>query len=719
MKNLKLIRADLPNRPLVQYGSYALKALNDNKDPGIDLLVREAVQNSADAALKNSGTVSIDFDYREFDTLKLRGILDDEALDRLKYLNHGGSKGISLEIRDTGTRGLGGYSSLSKVPTDEDGNPYEENFGNFIKLTQCIGQAQNQVGAGGSFGVGKTVFYRVSMAPVMFYSRFKEDNGTYRERLIFCFFEDQTEKYRKYSLLKNPTGFAWWGEKQVGNDETPPCEDETKIQGILKKIGIEPFLKKETGTSVFMPMLRKAQLPTAPQGENGDIATDPYWLPYSNSSKIEELIKRHSDYTKIALERWYAPRIDNPGYAKGAKLQVRVNGRKVTHSLPLFKAIKNLYNLAENPDDKENPLFGKAKLLEFPINSTFADNDRSPGRLAVIRLPKYDLTGEDGTEPSANIQLENHVADSKLTTHKPIIGLVRKPGMIVSYEREGPYVSGIPEDNDHFLVGVFVLRGDARLESKFNPIGDGEFNLEEHVRRNEPPAHNKWEEEEKIKETGFQPTFFNALKRGIRENIRRELYNETEVTNAESNVSALASKIAKMILPSGFGTVQGKKRSGTRTSDPSKLKRDTILIRTGEPTFLSGNRLKIGFNINTGESNAPIGAKRNFKLNIYASNENSGISHEKWEKELEGGADFPFEFAQIGVAKSTGEKGKSAALGHNIIGTGKQIKKTLEVILSMYEVTFITEKRKEELEGEIEIKVRDNGFLPLLKITEV
>ena len=57
-------------------GSKALNLMMDNETPKIDLLVRESIQNSADATLNDKKGCIIQFDLVSFDSKNLAAILD-------------------------------------------------------------------------------------------------------------------------------------------------------------------------------------------------------------------------------------------------------------------------------------------------------------------------------------------------------------------------------------------------------------------------------------------------------------------------------------------------------------------------------------------------------------------------------------------------------------------------------------------------------------------
>lgn len=93
------------------------------------------------------------------------------------------------------------------------------------------GKRQTQAGAGGNWGFGKSVYYRVGIGIVIFYSRIKNETG-YESRLIVTLVEDESKKNPDGSdatilnrLDPNSAGKAWWGIRD-GEDLLPISDDE-------------------------------------------------------------------------------------------------------------------------------------------------------------------------------------------------------------------------------------------------------------------------------------------------------------------------------------------------------------------------------------------------------------------------------------------------------------------------------------------------------------
>jgi|GEM_PF-3107040 len=514
----------------VHYGSNVLQCLMDDASPGVDLLVREAVQNSLDAAADGASYVSVEFEYSKIELSSLRGILDEETvgslIEKRAYLDGG------LYIRDKGTVGLSGPKRFI------DGN--HGNYGNFLKLCFSVGLKQEKEGSGGSWGFGKSIFFRVCAGPVLYYSRFIQ-NGFFFERLIFCLIENQT--IRHDCILSEGAGLAWWGDYDEATASVVPCEDPNRIRAVLDKLGLPRYSQEETGTLIFLPCLRSGQIPVVPE---------PLFNKEEESKEsLESNLEAFKRYTSIAIQRWYSPRLEGGGYTRGACLKASVNGVEVGSTgdplLPFFDLIRKLYSCAVNGEVADPDLVGLAKLIPLQLRSTFADGDTSPGILAAIRLPHGHslIRGRDSKFPDPEVQVFNF-KDLEQTRCRPIIAMARQPGMVVAYRNSGEWVDEVMPDPDGcLLVGVFVLRSAALLMPDYLDAC-----LEEYVRHREPPAHNDWLDGQS---PGGKPlTIIRRLKAAVAKGLNRTFYL-TNARDTERSSSRLGDVLGSLYLPNGFG----------------------------------------------------------------------------------------------------------------------------------------------------------------------
>ena len=150
----------LPLRPMQESGAFLLRAMQNEDMPRFDLLVRESVQNSLDAAIDRQpgGEIRISFKLRAHTTETIASILAD-GIDRNGLLAHHPAGGQLLEIRDSLTEGLTGPMSFEEIGADGV-------HGNLLKLVFEIGRKRGEADAGGSWGLGKTCYFRMGVGLV-------------------------------------------------------------------------------------------------------------------------------------------------------------------------------------------------------------------------------------------------------------------------------------------------------------------------------------------------------------------------------------------------------------------------------------------------------------------------------------------------------------------------------------------------------------------------
>src|SRR5699024_9241648 len=117
-----------------------------------DIIVRESLQNSLDATRKSESQTDVEFTIDKFESSKLAPFFEEIDKDLLEL--YGGEQGF-ISFSDSNTNGLtGNYESLDSTVLNKS---------NFHKLVFGIGQHQEQEGAGGSWGYGKTSYFRIGI----------------------------------------------------------------------------------------------------------------------------------------------------------------------------------------------------------------------------------------------------------------------------------------------------------------------------------------------------------------------------------------------------------------------------------------------------------------------------------------------------------------------------------------------------------------------------
>ena len=500
-------------------GSAALQALQNAHTFILDLLVRESIQNSSDAAINNTPVFQVFYKSGEFINKKLADYFDDEMESRL--VDRYPSTCSYLEIRDRNTVGLTGETVLSKRDNTTKSN--------FIRLIFDMGKGQDQINAGGNWGYGKTVYYRLGNGIVIYYSRIKNDDGVFESRLMLTIVEDEGDKN---ALLKkrenNSTGRAWWGKK-IGNDICP-IEDETVIKDFLAIFGIEPFDSEETGTSIIIPYIdEKAIMETAKNGFKVDESM------LNRCSFLTSI----SSYLRYAIQKWYAPIINNS--------ELRLLGRKFLNAYvnseqpiqrdeiyPIFKLVQDLYTSAYAN------LIGKKYQSKYPIvckegGGNYKRRSLKFGYTAFSKIKLHDLQGEELLlPPNVYMNLSDEEYESVVSLY------MRDLGMVLNYQEIWVNTKELSINSDELLVTVFVPS-----TSEVLTFGDETINLGEYLRKREAADHMKWDDdpaEMKLK-------CVKKIKNSVDVSVRKHFNPDQFEMHSESDMSEFAGVLGEKLFP--------------------------------------------------------------------------------------------------------------------------------------------------------------------------
>lgn len=540
---------------MTQSGSSLRRLIQNNNMPVLDLLVRESIQNSLDARKNDSKYVEVEYLTGHFKSEALGNELDklSEPLSK----RFGNSDYEYIAIKDSHTVGLTGVMDYKKVRDNV--------YGNLLKLVYEICKPQEAEGAGGSWGIGKTVYFRIGIGLVIYYSRIKKDNGEYESRLAASFVEDEGDPNAMIPIYKGMSkrGIAWWGES-VEENETQPVTDEQYIKKFLKIFEIKPYDGEETGTTIIIPYIDSDELLANNRIEylndqNQQII--PFW-----GHKIE-------DYLSIAVQRWYAPRLNNIHYQQGAYLRMKINGRGVSMDSmePIFKVIQSLYNRANyvNEDDILSSVEEK-KIEEIKVLKYL--EDKTIGTLAFAKVTKDILKmNAPDNKPEPFMYFNSEIRDSDV--NRPTICFTRKPAMVVSYESVGAWVSNIPTTNkNEYILGIFVLSSFNKLKNSPN-----ETTLEEYMRKSEMADHTSWSD---WSEGNYNPRFVSKIQMNVNKIISREFTEIQDKVQPKVN-SGLGKLFGDMLLPpEGFGKGASVGRGGTNNGKAVNRSRFKFAIDT-------------------------------------------------------------------------------------------------------------------------------------------
>lgn len=612
---------------MTQSGSSLLKLIQNNKTPVLDLLVRESIQNSLDAHKTDAKSVTVEYLTGTFSSYKLGKELEGISVALSKRFPV--DKCQYLAVCDSNTVGLTGETDVQNVK----GN----NYGNLLKLVYEICKPQEAEGAGGSWGLGKTVYFRIGIGLVIYYSRIDEGNGKYSSRLAASFVENETSPNAMIPEYKGLTrrGIAWWGET-IRENTTVPVTDEKYIKQFLDIFGIKPYTGDKTGTTIIIPYIAPDTLLANNRVDYADVLDEhlsPYWY-----SSVES-------YLRIAVQRWYAPRLCNPHYPYGAFLKVLVNGDGISADSmePVFKAVQALYNRANHVDNEDFLAINKTEVtIGDAIVKKFL-HDTIAGNIACTKLPRNVLHMDvPHNKPEPAVYFNCEITDK--TANRPLVFFVRQPGMIVSYENVSAWTAGIPSTNrNEFIFGIFVLNSPNRFKVDDSPVDK----LEEYVRKSEMADHTSWND---WTDSHFNPRIISKIQKSVTKVIGNQ-YAGDDVTHQPKENSELSRYLGDLILPpDGFGNAA----NGPTKKPPvpaKKGKKFSFSLMSSEIVYRA-DTMTVPMELKTA-SNKKI---RHTAFEMQIDSETGKIRLDEWENVLKLDAPFAINEVDILVDAIDGEK---------------------------------------------------------------
>lgn len=609
----------------VSYGSVTLKSLQNDNIPELDLLVRESIQNSSDAALSLPGqSYTVNFTTGTFKPSAFNSFLTDIADD----LNARFPNEVSdfLEIRDTGTSGLTGCVKKSEIKSDDHGN--------FFKLIYDTGKRQTQANAGGNWGFGKSVYYRVGIGIVIFYSRIKTASG-FESRLIITLVEDEGKKnsdgtdatiLNKIEPLS--AGKAWWGIQE--GDDLLPLYDENFINAVLEVFGLTPFTGDKTGTSIIIPYIDSAKLLSDIIPADAEIRDD---IKENFTGIWSQTI---ADYLRLSIQKWYAPKLHNlqlKNFTNKKWLLATVNNIPIKKSdmLPFFQLVQELYNTAiakTYGKDYTSTVFEDISCEPVNVRNYF--DGMTTGYLSMVKISTDKLNGNQNVL-SPYDYIGHYEADGGL--NEPIVMCTRDPGMVIDYPIAGPWVKGItpPEEQNMFLFGFYMPIIEKKLKDNLSVSEYAGMEFGEYLRRCEASDHMGWNDPVKMQ-----------LVSKIQKNAVR-LINEKSSGESEKKIEATASKLAnklgKKLLPR---VDYGKKPSGGGSGGGGGGTGGKVINAALDFTAqrMLGNKMEMDFSLTLMHS------KKSADITLLIASEGGGwITPKSWQDDI--GTKFPVEIEKL------------------------------------------------------------------------
>lgn len=532
-------------------GSRVLKLMMDNETPHIDLLVRESIQNSADATRDDRNYCSISFKMCEFDNYELAFSL--EGVDESLYERYGCTSRKALAIIDRNTTGL-------------LGEPYEDknNHNNLYKLVYSFLESDKDDVSGGSWGIGKSVYYRFGIGLVFYYSRTYE-HGKYCHKLAGAIIENEESEHALLKKNPNNLGIAFFGnELRSGNSvRSIPIVDEKCITDFLNIFGLSPFQNDETGTMVLIPYFSEANILMIRSSEE-----NAYW---ENSFELS---------LSVSVQRWYFPRLNNREY-KGKYIRVRINETPIELN-PFFSVMQNLYN--GTVEDA----------FRLDVNAS-----NFHGFLGSFFYKKFTQEELKVMVPPDNLPSPYALLDirtnSESVDNEAIVFYTRKPGMIVTYDDTRTFTTLKTPPNE-YIIGVFVLNDDSSYKNEKIGMYFKECEKANHKSWNDYSASTKIKEIINLKSKPFK-TIKNQISKKLSLQFDQPIPEEVVTKN-----SALQKKLGELLLPpEDFGEEPTTKRKKPKEKPPLiEMKKEKRIVTyfngffDGRPSYTFQAYLKSG-----------------------------------------------------------------------------------------------------------------------------
>ena len=179
-------------------------------DP-LTVLVREAAQNSLDASRDDADTVEFSVTIRSLgmaaETWRRHLGVGSDDVSGLDISGHLASDSVIMIISDRNTCGLGG-------PLRANLSASAERRSDFVQFLRNVGEGRDLEHAGGTYGFGKGILYRLSSCRAILVDTLAEGGRAEDRRMMGAALgESWVRDGKRY------TGRHWWGE--IAEDGIP------------------------------------------------------------------------------------------------------------------------------------------------------------------------------------------------------------------------------------------------------------------------------------------------------------------------------------------------------------------------------------------------------------------------------------------------------------------------------------------------------------------
>jgi hypothetical protein len=509
----------------------------------LELVIREALQNSWDASLDCDGTPVFGIRVRILDAEHLQTMRDffrqlppaeaDEpvAAHIRRFLES--PQPTVMEISDERTKGLGGPVSASQALRDGES-------ADFVNFVRNIGSARDLVLGGGTYGFGKSSLFRISRCSTVIIHTLTGPASSPEHRLIAkalgMAFDHAGRRY---------TGRHWWG---IPSDEIP---DGDSVDPAFGELGFR------IAEALGMPERRSAEqrgttlMILDPELE--DLRSDEGQPPSTNDGTRRRLMARIQD-----MLLWHC----------WPKFTAREDG-----SFPMECRLSILGEQTELPDPATiQPLWLLTQALQEARRKTeevFCE--RPMQRIGFFGQCQASL------QLHADDRYRIHLGDESLIPEKLChMALLRPAELVVRYQ-----VGSLNVADQTQWGAVFICdRGPENI-------------VEQAYARSEPPAHDDWQPKADQSLTRHQRTYVNVGLTRIKERVKQlsgtDIARTLRIREREQeSLAALAGELGRSLIGTGPGGADGGTpaprgsggRRPLRLSTPSALGTE---LRDGSP----------------------------------------------------------------------------------------------------------------------------------------
>ena len=456
-----------------------------------ETFVREAVQNSNDAAVERPAEVVFDLqelqgdDLENFkDALKWDEKLEDH-LDAVAETGHMKKVESFLErIRDEEKIRILNIEDRNCAGLTGEENDDDSNFTGLLKHKLFSNKGGDDKSSGGTYGLGKSVYWRFSeISTVLFNSNLVETpqdqkNPRFMGRI----------NLPSHTVENDDGRFEYRGPGWLGR------LGDVKINGEIRKRAESLWGEEAENVAENLRTSHNSSTGTS-------ITVVGFSEPTSEDRDVAEIVR---DIEDSAVEHFWPAIHEERDY-----LNIKVRDEGNSEKEARITQDDDIYPFVQAWD----------AFLKNDFSNGFDEVGDIVSREIEIDLPDRS----DGTETGkgkATLLIRKADPD-KDRSHTGDVAMFRKPGMVVKYW--SPSISVAAETFQAVLVA-----GEARNPE--NPSKE-EIDMEHFLKNAEPPAHDEWKRTQKLKENykqGFKKTVEKDLRREIKDALEEVVIPKVE-----------------------------------------------------------------------------------------------------------------------------------------------------------------------------------------------